>query len=176
MSIELPTHPAEDVCRRLREDPLTAAMFAGGIYTDHGGGDGNDVHPINPVDTPDAYLVDGDFKTLRPCLLISVSTDVPISGGAQRQITLRLGGYQAAGYSEIRDGFARVRQVLHKTNVGTYLPTRLRDTELGYYIEYQDTPGSGLTDPSLLTGNGKRPACYEWSRYTVYTEPVTEPL
>lgn len=173
MSIEYPTHPAESVCKRLREDPLTSAIFSGGIYVSHGGGDGEGVHPINPVDTPDAYTDEpGNFKTLLPTALITVGADGPMLAGRDtiRRIFLMLHGYQAEGYSEVRDGLVRARQVLHKTNHGTYRPTALTDSDLFYVIEYVDTPLSGLTDKSVTTGKGKRPACYEAARFVAYTD------
>lgn len=172
MSIEFPTHPVESVCRRLREDPLTAAIFRGGIYLSHGGGDGEGVHPINPEDTPGAYELDGGFKSLLPTALLTVGADGPMQAGRDtiRRIFLLLHVFQAEGYSEIRDGLVRARQVLHKTNTGTYRPSALTDTDLFYLIEYVDTPLSGLTDTSVVTGSGKRPACYEAARFVAYTD------
>ena len=163
------SHPVADLRSRLEADGLVAAIFTGGIYASQAGGAGGGVHPINPTDTPTAYTVDATsgVRLLDPCILLTVQSENPVgAGGCGRQIIVRVEGYQRDGYSSIRDGFARVRQLLHKTQ-GTFTGV---DASVGYYIEYLDTPFQNLTDASLVTGAEKRPACFEAARYVVITE------
>lgn len=162
-------HPVSDVRSRLEADGLVSAIFTGGVYAVHAGGAGGGQHPLNPKDTPDAYEVDPDsgVQLLLPTLLVTVQSEVPAgAGGCGRMITLRIDGFQRDGYTSIRDGFARMRQLLHKTQ-GTFTGV---DASVGYYIEYLDTPFMNLTDSSVVTGPNKRPACWEGARYLVVTE------
>jgi hypothetical protein len=162
-------HPATDVRSRLAADGLVAAIFEGGVYVPHAGGAGGGQHPINPADTPAAYETEAGsgVRLLLPCLLVVVESEAPVgAGGCHRQIILRLEGYQRDGYSSIRDGFARARQTLHKTQ-GTFTGV---DGSVGYYTEFLDAPFQNLTDASLVTGANKRPACYEAARFIVVTE------
>lgn len=154
---------------RLAADGLVSAIFTGGVYASQAGGAGGGVHPINPKDTPDAYTTDGDsqVRLLEPCILLTVQSENPVgAGGCGRQIVVRVEAYQRDGYTSIRDGFARVRQVLHKTQ-SAFAGV---DGSVGYYTEYLDTPFQNLTDASLVTGAEKRPACFEAARYMVITE------
>lgn len=158
-------HPAQDVRDRLAADGLLAATWDGGIYAEHEGGAGGDVHPINPEDTPGAYDVGADgVARLLACGLVSVSSEARVGPGACfRQIVLRIGGYQAAGFTAIRSGMVRVRQVLDRSNGAL-------DDGSGYYIEYMDTPITGAVDDSLIGGEGKRPPSYEAARYRVVVQ------
>jgi len=163
------SHPIADLRARLEADGLVAAIFTGGVYASQAGGAGGGVHPINPTDTPDAYTVDptSGVQLLAPCLLLTVQSEAPVgAGGCGRQIIVRVEGYQRDGYTAIRDGFARVRQLLHKTQ-STFTGV---DGSVGYYIEYLDNPFMNLTDSSLVIGAEKRAACFEAARYVVITE------
>lgn len=158
-------HPVQDVRDRLASDGLMASIWDGGIYAEHEGDAGSDVHPINPEDTPDAYDVGADgVATLRACGLVSVSSEARVGpGGCFRQIYLRLGGFQSAGFTAIRSGLARARQVLDRSNGSL-------DDGSGYYIEYLDTPITGSVDDSLIGGSGKRPPSYEAARFRVVVQ------
>ncbi len=163
------SHPAVDVQTRLAADGLVAAIFTGGVYVPHAGGAGGGQHPINPKDTPGAYEAEAGsgVQYLLPCALVAVESEVPVgAGGCHRQIILRVEAYQRDGYTSIRDGFARVRQVLHKTQSAF---TGV-DGSVGYYTEFLDAPFQNLTDSTLVTGPNKRPACYEAARFIVITE------
>lgn len=158
-------HPVQDVRDRLADDGLMAAIWDGGVYAEHEGGEGGEAHPVNPEDTPGAYDVGADgVAILKPCGVVSVSSETRLGpGGCFRQIVLRLGGYQRDGYTAIRSGLARARQVLDRTSGGL-------DDGSGYYIEYLDTPISGSVDDSLIGGTGKRPPSYEAARFRVMVE------
>lgn len=162
-------HPAVAVRDTLAADLMLSAIWPGGIYAEHeepGDEDPSDaVAPIDPERTPDAYSVGADGVALiKPCGLVSVSSDTRFGpGGCFRQIFLRLGGYQREGYTGIREGLLRARQVLDKT-------TGMLDDGTGYLIEYVDTPITASVDDSLIGSAGKRPVSYEASRFKVIME------
>lgn len=165
------SHPVEAIAQALADDGLISAIFPGGVYV----AAGNGASQVNPKDTPEAYVVQAGSSVpiLQPFLLVrSGSETPPRPGDIRRFVFILVDGYQPEGYSEIRDGHARVRQVLDKSQgmwTGALQEGGLRN-QIGYYIEYQDTPLQNQTDPSLVVGANKRPACWERMRFLCVTE------
>lgn len=165
------SHPVEAIAEVLAGDGLVSSIFPGGVYVAATQG----ASQINPKDTPAAYTTEAGsgVKLLQPFLMVrSGSETPPRPGDIRRFVFIHVDGYQPEGYSEIRDGHARVRQVLDKSQ-GTWRGTPgeggLRNT-IGYYIEYQNTNPQNQTDASLVVGANKRPACWERMVFLCVTE------
>ena len=173
---------AEDVRDRLAANLTIQAMWPGGVYVEHDPSavaagatppwdeKGGYIHPLDPKLTPGAWESVGasGVKRLRPCAVLGESSTVP-TGPRNRHdaITIRLGMYQEAGFTAIRDGLAIARAILHETH-GQLTEGQYADRY--YWIEFLDIPLQGQEEPSLPTADGRRGASYELARFTALME------
>lgn len=161
---------AEAMYEALLADVTFVALATGGVYlvdepdhaqvatdpTDPGKGQ---QHPINPTDTPSAYetVVGGMVKRLKPCALVTTSTETTTAAGEGRQTFVHVYFYDRVGYARTRAMRQRARAVLHKRRVSA--------GGKGVEVLHQnDLPNSA--DDSITGGDGKRPVSMERSHFS----------
>jgi len=113
-------------------------------------------HPINPTDTPTAYeiITGGGVKRLKPCALVTTSTEATTQQGEGRQTMVHVYFYDRVGYARTRAARVRARAVLHNRKV----------TAGGKGVELMHLNDlTNSADDSLLGGDGKRPVSMERS-------------
>lgn len=159
---------AETMHETLAADATFMAILTGGLYLvdepDHASvGAGAQQHPINPESadnggTPGAYetVSGGSVKRLKPCGLITTSTETTSQSGEGRQTFVHLYLYDRIGYARTRAARQRARVLLHNQRVlvGT------KGVEL-----YHENDLTNSADDSLVGGDGKRPCSMERSAY-----------
>lgn len=154
---------AETMHETLTADATFAAILAGGLYLvdepdDAAVGAGAEQHPINPTDTPTAYttVVGGSVKRLKPCGVVTTSTENTVQRGEGRQTFVHLYFYDDLGYAKTRAARQRARVLLHNRRV----LVGSKGVEL-----YHENDLTNSADDSLLGGDGKRPCSMERSVY-----------
>ncbi len=160
---------AEAMYEALLADATFMALATGGVYLvdepDHAqvGTDPTDPgkgvqHPINPTDTPSAYAVvaGGSVKRLKPCAMVTTSTETTEAAGEGRRTFVHVYFYDRVGYARTRAMRERARVVLHN----------LRASADGKGVEVQHLSDmTNTADDSLIGGDGKRPVSMERAHY-----------
>lgn len=159
---------AETVHELLTADATLMAILTGGLYLvdepdpDEVGA-GAQQNPINPAPadkggTPDAYetLGGGQVKYLKPCGLVTTSTDNTLQKGHGRGTFVHLYFYDRLGYANTRRARERARAILHDRKV----------TVNGKGVELMHTNDlTNTADDTIAGGMGERPVSLERSHY-----------
>lgn len=153
---------AESIHELLVADASYASKLPGGLYlvdepNQADVGAGAEQHPINPTDTPSAYVtVAGGVKSLTCCGLVMTSSETTTNMGQGRSSFVGLYFYDTVGYARTRAAREWARALLHDTKVTV-------GSKSVHLMHLNDLTNSG--DESLIGGDGKRPPSMERSSY-----------
>ena len=158
------TNLVDAVQELLEADAPVVALLTGGVYTDTATVAGGMSHPIGPTRTPAAFETSaGGIKRLKPCALVAPNT-VQRAGPGKcfAREYVRVAIYQETGFATVRAAARAVRDALDGARVEL-------DDGRWLLIEWEDDPTLDGEDPSLVVGDGKRPASMCICRYSAVT-------